>query len=167
MAINKFTIKGRVIDPETGQGIPGLQMEAWDKDLIFDDLLGSAATDADGFFEMQFDENYFKELLGRVPDLYFKIKQQGELLDISAAEMEVILPSGRHFTGTGETLLWKLAPGETQITLKLGIPVFHPRCFGRLHGCAVQVFRQSQDRGRQKTDTRRTQLLPDRGGQGR
>ena len=38
MAEKEFSITGRVIN-QTGRGIKGLRIEAWDADLIFDDFL--------------------------------------------------------------------------------------------------------------------------------
>lgn len=55
MKNKEFHITGRIID-RTGQGVEGLRLEAWDKDLFFDDLVGSAETDAEGFFEIRFKE---------------------------------------------------------------------------------------------------------------
>jgi hypothetical protein len=45
MTQQTFQINGRLIDRNTKKGVPDLQIEAWDKDLIFDDLVGSAITD--------------------------------------------------------------------------------------------------------------------------
>ena len=35
-----FKIHGKVIEKETGKGIPNLKVKAFDKDLLFDDVLG-------------------------------------------------------------------------------------------------------------------------------
>jgi len=69
-----YRISGRVIDRDTGAGLAGLRIEAWDKDLIFDDWVGRSETDADGYFEMTFTESAFAGVfLDRRPDLFFRI----------------------------------------------------------------------------------------------
>jgi hypothetical protein len=71
---NTHQISGRVIDDKSGRGIARLRVEAWDKDLVFDDLVGSDETDAEGRFRIEFSESYYRELfIDRKPDLFFKI----------------------------------------------------------------------------------------------
>ena len=68
MAEKKFLIQGRVIDPQTRHDIANLRVEAWDKDLRLNDLVGSAVTVEQGSFQMRFNETYFRELfLGGCP----------------------------------------------------------------------------------------------------
>jgi len=72
-ANKRFLITGRVIDRTTRQGVSGLLVEGWDKDLICDDLVGSAVTKEQGIFAIGFTASYFKELfLDRQPDLFFR-----------------------------------------------------------------------------------------------
>jgi hypothetical protein len=76
-----FRIIGRVIDRVSRNGIAGVRVEAWDKDLVFNDLVGSTVTDAQGAFQIEFNESYFKELFfDRQPDLFFKVFQDGRLI---------------------------------------------------------------------------------------
>ena len=76
-----YRVSGKVLHSQTGKGIPDLRIEAWDKDLIIDDLLGNALSDDVGFFQIDFHENYFREILfDRCPDIYFKVFQADRLL---------------------------------------------------------------------------------------
>ncbi len=74
MAPRRYVIEGIVVHENTRQPLAGLRVEAWDKDLIIDDLVGSAVTDQDGRFSMAFDSTYFRELFfDRRPDVFFRI----------------------------------------------------------------------------------------------
>jgi hypothetical protein len=101
-----FHISGRTIHHQTRQGIPNLRVEAWDKDLIFNDLVGSAITDEQGRFQITFTEAYFREcFLDRRPDLFFKVfNQQNQLL-----------------ASTEDDVLWNVTAGDTEVTIAVNM----------------------------------------------
>ena len=121
MTQQTFQINGRIIDRTTKKGIPDLQIEAWDKDLIFDDLVGSAITDVEGYFRIEFTETHYQEcFLDRQPDLFFKVFRQSRLL-----------------TSTENSVLWNLATPNTEITIEVELKNTHP--------VSDEVFRQVYD----------------------
>lgn len=68
-----YRITGKVCEQETGKPLSGLKVRAYDADLFFDDLLGTAETDAEGQFEMEYLEEDFRELFEGKPDVYLAI----------------------------------------------------------------------------------------------
>jgi hypothetical protein len=81
MAKQKYQINGTVIDGNTQTGVSGLKVEAWDKDMKYDDLVGVAYTGRDGSFIIKFDNTYFREYAkDDQPDLYFKVFRGEKLL---------------------------------------------------------------------------------------
>ncbi|MGE5805657.1 MAG: carboxypeptidase-like regulatory domain-containing protein, partial [Ignavibacteria bacterium] len=48
-----WIVKGQIVD-ENGKGIPALVISLYDKDLIFDDVLGTSVTDSEGFFRFHY-----------------------------------------------------------------------------------------------------------------
>jgi hypothetical protein len=70
----KFQLKGTVIDKRSRQGVAGLSVQAWDKDLLRNDFLGTTITGEGGVFEINFDTSYFKTFVfDAKPDLFFKV----------------------------------------------------------------------------------------------
>lgn len=69
----RFKVTGRVREKESGLGVEGLMVRAYDKDLLFDDLLGTAITRQDGTFELVYGEHDFRELFDKRPDIYLAI----------------------------------------------------------------------------------------------
>lgn len=103
MRSKMYTITILVTAANAQKGISNLRVEAWDKDSIVDDLIGSAVTNAAGIAAFEFTGEYFRErFLDRRPDLYFKIFRKGELI-----------------ASTQETVLWNINTAESSITIEL------------------------------------------------
>ena len=71
-APDTWIVRGAVIDEE-GIGIGGLIVSLYDKDLIFDDVLGTTATDRSGYFKIMYRTEAFRDLFEERPDLYLKV----------------------------------------------------------------------------------------------
>lgn len=103
MTNRTFQVNGRIINRETRQGVPRFRVEVWDKDFIFNDLVGSAITDEDGGFCISFAEDYYKEcFLDRQPDLFFKVYQDS-----------------RFIHSTENSVCWNVNAGETNIVIEV------------------------------------------------
>lgn len=66
---------GTILEEESGKPLKGLQVRAFDKDLLFDDKLGTTVTDAAGKFRIDFSSMNFSLLadMETVPDLYIRV----------------------------------------------------------------------------------------------
>jgi hypothetical protein len=104
-----FRVEGRIVDRETHRGIKGLRIEAWDKDLFLDDLVGSSITSSDGSFAIVFDESYFQELFfDRKPDLFFRVYEKTNLIQ-----------------STEDTILWNIATSKIPVLIEIAMNT-HP-----------------------------------------
>jgi hypothetical protein len=65
-----FRVHGTVVEAESGRPLPGIVVRVYDKDIVLDDFLGEARTDAAGGFEVAFTEAAFRDVLETKPDLY-------------------------------------------------------------------------------------------------
>jgi|GEM_PF-275519 len=89
-----WTICGQLRNCQTGQPIARATVEAWDADLISDDLLGSATTDVNGHFRIDYNSADFRRnafplnletdpgipFFSSGPDVYFKATLGGVTL---------------------------------------------------------------------------------------
>ena len=103
MPLRTFRISGHVIDERTRYGIPALRVEAWDKDLRSNTLLGVALTDGQGAFDLEFTSTPGGVLRGaRHPNLFFKIFQGQTLIK-----------------NTEQSVLMNLNYGYTNVTIEV------------------------------------------------
>jgi hypothetical protein len=68
-----FRLAVQVVADETDMPLPGLFVKAYDRDLMFDDLLGGAVTDREGRVSILSEQGDFAEFFDRRPDVYFKV----------------------------------------------------------------------------------------------
>lgn len=75
-----WVVRGKVVD-ENDQGIAGLTISLYDKDLLFDDVLGTTVTDDNGNFKFIYRTEAFRNLFEKKPDIYLKVlNAKGETL---------------------------------------------------------------------------------------
>jgi hypothetical protein len=102
----KYQIDGSVLDRQTSQALAGLRVEAWDKDLLLDDFLGNAVTDAQGKFQICFDETFYQEkFFDRYPDLFFRVFWGDRLVKT-----------------TEDSIMWNIRTTQLHITLEIDLP---------------------------------------------
>lgn len=67
-----WRVRGRVTGQDN-QPVRGLTVSLYDKDLLFDDLLGTTLTDEAGRFQFYYEAKAFRDLFEKRPDLYLKV----------------------------------------------------------------------------------------------
>ena len=113
----RFTITGIVREAESGIGIPSLFVKAYDKDLLFDDLLGTSITNPDGSFEIVTESSDFRGFFEVRPDLYLRIFHADRETEIWSSEESVRWDAG-HYEQFDVRIPRKVLGGEgSSITL--------------------------------------------------
>lgn len=98
-----YNIYGRITERITGKSIAELKVEAWDKDLFCNDIIGSTQTNEKGYFELKFDETSLRELfLDKKPDLFFRVFREDKLI-----------------RSTETTVLWNIESGSTEVNIEV------------------------------------------------
>jgi hypothetical protein len=67
-------IVGRVIERESGAGVEGVVVLAFDKDWVFDDPLGEVRTGPGGAFRLVYADKAFRGVLDAAPDIYLVVR---------------------------------------------------------------------------------------------
>jgi hypothetical protein len=69
----RFRVSGVVLEEGSRRPLPGLRVQAFDKDVFSDDFLGDCSTDEHGRFVIRFTDVEFKDALESQPDLYLAV----------------------------------------------------------------------------------------------
>jgi hypothetical protein len=69
---DSWIVRGRVTD-EKKQGVGGLTIGLYDKEHVFDDVLGTTLTDDDGKFRLTYQSKEFKDLFEKKPEVYLRV----------------------------------------------------------------------------------------------
>ena len=64
---------GTALEEESDRPLAGLRVRAFDKDLLFDDPLDEAVTNAQGQFEISYSEANFRGFHETLPDVYIRV----------------------------------------------------------------------------------------------
>ena len=91
----RFRVSGLVRELESGAPLPGLHVQAFDKDVVSDDYLGDSETDADGRFDIRFSDAEFKDFLESKPDIYLCVRAPGRSAPLADTSAEVREGAGR------------------------------------------------------------------------
>jgi hypothetical protein len=74
-------VVGKIVEEESGKPLAGLEVRAFDKDILFDDKLGVATTDAKGEFRIDYTNTQYSFMIETSPELYIRVHNaQGKLL---------------------------------------------------------------------------------------
>jgi len=99
-----WIVQGRISNAK-GKGLPGLVVNVYDKELLFDDRLGTTETDKNGDYRLVYRTCEFLDLIEKKPDLYLNITDRGgklcytteQAVNYDAGRVEtinVVLPVG-------------------------------------------------------------------------
>jgi hypothetical protein len=70
----KELVKGRIVTAGTSQPVQGAEVKVYDKDLLASDHLGTATTDGEGRFAVEFRWSDFKDTpFEDRPDIFLKV----------------------------------------------------------------------------------------------
>jgi len=102
-----YHINGRIIDRNSGRGAAGLWVEAWDREFVFNEPLGSMVSDEQGLFHFEFTESYFEKYFSdQWPEIFFRVYKQAELIQ-----------------STEESVLWNVDIGESKrVVIEVEVP---------------------------------------------
>ena len=72
-----FIVSGRIVDEETGVGLPYVSVKAFDMDRKYEDRLGKTRTDENGYYAIEYSAKEFKEVFDAQPETYIEVLDAG------------------------------------------------------------------------------------------
>jgi hypothetical protein len=115
-----FSIDGTVTERPSGAPLPGLFVKAFDKDLLFDDLLGSDVSNARGRFRIVTELRDFTDILDKRPDLYFRVYRSDRRTLVHTTERAVRWSAGP-FSDVAIQIPWESLRGAGARTRAGGV----------------------------------------------
>ncbi|MEL6606133.1 MAG: hypothetical protein AAFP20_23205 [Cyanobacteria bacterium J06614_10] len=73
---DKFVVTGQILDDETGNGLPNVQIQVLDFDRQADDVIGKTITDVDGFYRLEYTREQFQDRNEGNPEVYIQVKDE-------------------------------------------------------------------------------------------
>jgi hypothetical protein len=102
-----WVVRGKVSD-ENDKGLQGLTVSFYDKDLFFDDVLGTTLTNENGNFEIIYRADAFELFFEKKPDVYLKV------LDGKGKKLYTSQNKVRPGAGRVEEFIIKIDAGKKQ-----------------------------------------------------
>lgn len=116
---DEYMVNGQIVHPKTGKPLPGVVVEAVDKDVSQNDLLGLDTTDDNGQFEIVFTAKDFQEHGEGPPEVFLRAGVDREnMVPVTEAAMKLQ-------PGTAETV--KITAPEALATAWENLSVFGKR----------------------------------------
>lgn len=91
---NAWVLRGKVRD-EKGKAAGGLVVSPYDKDLVFDDALGTTVTDDDGSFSITYEAESYPDLFEKKPEIYLKVMDENKENTLYTSDRPVMSEVGR------------------------------------------------------------------------
>lgn len=95
----RYRITGVLRAEGSGEPLQGLVVRGFDQDLLFDDPLGEARSDAAGRFAIEFTDEAFRSVVDTHPDVYLRVFDASGTRELLSTKQRVRRSAGaeEHF----------------------------------------------------------------------